>query len=73
MGSTHDMAKLEEEFNSNKKMLNIFTAVFILGIAFAAMSQSGSSVVFITLAFIGFLNAGIQTEMSERKLDPHAH
>ena len=54
-------------------MFIVFGIVMLLSIVWTVLGESNLKIVFITLAFIGFLRAGVNLEMSARKLDPHAH
>jgi hypothetical protein len=63
-----DNAQLETQYVHDRSWLIIFSVALIFGIVWTILGESTSKIVFVTVAFMLFLNAGVKTEMSARAL-----
>lgn len=71
MSTSHNTAADHADFVANRTWFVIFGVVMLFAVVWAVVGDSAMKIVFAGAAFILFLRAGINFEMSERKL--HAH
>ena len=74
MPATQETLQKQSEYTTNRSWFIAFSVAMVFGIVWTILGESSMKVVFATVAFICFLRAGINLEMSARKLSgPHGH
>ena len=66
--SNEEYIKLEARYIHDRSWFIVYTVAFIFGIVWTLLGDSNVKLVFITAAFMCFLRAGIDMEMSARAL-----
>jgi len=70
----HAQESLKNHYTIERSWFIVFSVAFIFGLIWTILGESDWKIVFVTVAFIFFVNAGIKMEMSARLLaDPHGH
>ena len=73
MSTSHDTQKDHAEYIANRSWFIAFCFVMLFALVWAVIGASALKMLLVGVAFALFLRAGINLEMSARKLDPHAH
>ncbi len=69
MSTPEEKLHLQAQYVTDRSWFIVFSVALIFGLVWTMIGESAVRVIFITAAFIFFLNSMIEMEMTSRKLN----
>jgi len=69
MPTSEEMLRNQAQYVTDRSWFIVFSIALIFGFVWTIVGESNLKIVYITIAFIFFLNAMIKMEMTSRKIN----